>query len=214
MNDFDHILKDIVAQLQQKNAAREGALADSRQIVRHSANAIRALHRGDYSAAHDHLDRGGEMMAATKQSLAGNQDVYWAGYVQDAQKEFAEANLVAAMITASEIPGPGDLGVENAPYLNGLAEAASEMRRYILDTIRHGGAGELSTADRILEVMDDAYTSLIAVDFPDSITGGLRRTVDALRAVLERTRGDLTITARQTALANALERHARSAATE
>ena len=98
----------------------------------------------------------------------------------------------------------GFLGVERAPYLNGLAEAASELRRYILDIIRRGGQAEMAEAERALQVMDDIYTNLITVDYPDSITGGLRRTTDALRAVLERTRGDLTISLRQTELERAL----------
>jgi translin len=109
------------------------------------------------------------------------------------------------MLQNAEMPGPEEIGVENAPYLNGLAEAASELRRYILDIIRHGGTEQMDEAERALRLMDDIYTSLITVDFPDSVTGGLRRTVDALRAVLERTRGDLTISIRQAELERALK---------
>jgi translin len=144
------------------------------------------------------------MVRATKGELQDHPDLYWAGYVQDAQKEFAEANIVAAMVQGHDIPGPDDLGVEDAPYLNGLAEAASEMRRYVLDIIRKSGGREMGEAERVLHLMDDVYTNLITVDYPDSITGGLRRTTDALRAVLERTRGDLTISIRQWELERAL----------
>lgn len=207
MTGIDWIVADISGRLQTKNQARDRALVDSRQIIRHSANAIRALHRADFSQAQTHLRAGREMVSATRTDLAGHPDIYWAGYVQDAQKEFAEANLVAAMVEDRSLPGPDELSVENAPYLNGLAEAASEMRRYILDTIRRSGADEMQDAERVLQVMDDVYTNLITVDFPDSVTGGLRRTVDALRAVLERTRGDLTISMRQADLARALSRH-------
>jgi translin len=145
------------------------------------------------------------MVFATRRDLADHPDLYWAGYVQDAQKEFAEANIVAAIIQDADVPGPAKIGVESAPYLNGLAEAASEMRRYILDIIRKGGSQEMDEAERVLRVMDDIYTNLITVDYPDTITGGLRRTVDALRAVLERTRGDLTISIRQAQLEQALK---------
>lgn len=204
MSGIDAIVAEISGRLQTKNQARDRALVDSRQIVRHAANAIRALHRADYPQADEHLRSGREMVAAARRDLSGHPDVYWAGYVQDAQKEFAEANIVAAMILNRQVPGPDDLTVENAPYLNGLAEAASEMRRYILDIIRRGGDDEMVEAERILQMMDDIYTNLITVDFPDTITGGLRRTVDALRAVLERTRGDLTVSIRQAQLARAL----------
>jgi translin len=145
------------------------------------------------------------MVETTRAQLIDYPDLYWSGYVQDAQKEIAEAFLVSSMIRGGDVPSPTDIGVEDAPYLNGMAEAASEMRRYVLDTIRHGGEEEMRNADRILSVMDDVYTNLITVDFPDSITGGLRRTVDQLRAVLERTRGDLTLSVRQGEVKRALE---------
>jgi translin len=204
MTEIERVVGEITDRLQTKNQARDRALVDSRQVVRHAATAIRALHRGEFDPAEDHLRQGREMVTATKRDLANHPDIYWAGYVQDAQKEFAEANLVNAMIRGSPPPPPGELGVENAPYLNGLAEAASEMRRYVLDIIRRGDERSMGEAERVLDLMDDVYTSLITVDFPDSITGGLRRTCDSLRGVLERTRGDLTISIRQAELARAL----------
>ena len=204
MTQIEDIVAAATLDLERKNEARDRALVDSRQVIRHSAHAIRALHRGDFEAARESLNAGREMVRATAQDLVDHPELYWAGYVQDAQKEFAEANLVAAMVQAQELPARHELGVENAPYLNGLAEAASEMRRYILDRIRRGGESEMAEAERVLEIMDDVYTSLITVDFADSVTGGLRRTTDALRAVLERTRGDLTVTMRQAELERAL----------
>jgi translin len=206
MSTIDAIVADITDRLQTKNEARDRALVDSRQLVRRAANAIRALHRGEYDAADKNLREGREMIGVTRNDLEGHPDIYWAGYVQDAQKEFAEAHLVAAMIRGTRFPGPEDLGVESAPYLNGLAEAASEMRRYTLDVMRSGREDDLAEAERALQIMDDVYTTLITVDFADSVTGGLRRTADALRAVLERTRGDLTISIRQAELARALTR--------
>jgi translin len=204
MPEAEAIVNGITKELEVKNLARDRALVDSRQITRRAANAIRALHRGEMDLANEHLEAGREMVEATRRDLAEHPDLYWTGYVQDAQKEFAEANLVAAMIQERDLPTSKDLRVENAPYLNGLAEAASEMRRYILDLIRRGSS-EMAEAERGLRSMDDVYTSLLTVDFPDSITGGLRRTTDALRAVLERTRGDLTISMRQAELERALK---------
>lgn len=204
--DIDAAVAGIVGVLETKNQARDRALVESRQIVRHAATGIRALHRGEHERALQSLSAGKNMVQATKQDLAEHPDLYWTGYVQDAQKEIAEAYIVAAILQGRELPQPTDLGVEPAPYLNGMAEAASEMRRYVLDIIRRGGATEMIEAERVLQIMDDVYTNLITVDFPDAITGGLRRTTDSLRAVLERTRGDLTISIRQSELARALER--------
>ncbi len=206
MRGVDEIVADASGELERKNVARDRALVDSRQVVRHAATAIRALHRGDYPAAQGDLDAARRMVAATRRDLENHPDLYWAGYVQDAQKEFAESWLVAAMIQGHELPEPAGLGVEAAPYLNGMAEAASELRRFILDIIRRGEPEQLQAAERALGLMDDVYTSLTGVDYPDAITGGLRRTTDALRAVLERTRADFTLTLRQYELERALRK--------
>ena len=130
-------------------------------------------------------------------------DIYYAGYVQDAQKEYAEAETVKAIMRDLPMPSHESLGIEAAPYLNGLAEAASECRRDVLDLIR---AGQVERADYVMKAMDDLYYILITFDYPDAITGGLRRTMDQTRAVLERTRGDLTVTIRQRELELALNR--------
>jgi translin len=194
---LDPIIDAIQTNFRAKHVAREGAIIASRDIIRHSANAIRAVHRGDFAAAAPLLERARELTAEAERSLAGHQDIYFAGFLQDAQKEFAEAHLTWAMIAGNPLPRPEEIGVQYAPYLNGLAEAASELRRHILDRLR---ANEVSQCERLLQQMDDVYSVLVTIDFPDAMTGGLRRTTDALRAVLERTRGDLTISVRQTRL--------------
>jgi translin len=123
------------------------------------------------------------------------------GPLHDAAKEYAEARLTAAMVARSPLPSAGDLQVPAAAWLNGLAEAASELRRHLLDRLREG---DLSQSEALLATMDEAYGLLVTMDYPDAVSGGLRRTTDALRAVLERTRGDLTTTLLQSRLQTAL----------
>jgi translin len=183
------------------SAARDRALTEGRQIIRLSANTVRAVHRGELADAASLLSDAKALLGALIDHLAPYPSIYWAGYVQDAMKEFAEANLTLAIVGGDTISGPDDLGVEDAPYLNALAESASELRREVLDRLR---ADELERAEHLLTVMDDIYDVLITVDFPDAITGGLRRTTDQLRAVLERTRGDLTVTLTQKRLQRSL----------
>ncbi len=143
----------IVAHLEAKNASREQALSESRQVIRHAANAIRAIHRKEFEQAQKLLEQGRERLATIKQVLASYQDLYWAGYVQDAQKEYTEARLTYALVQNETLPAPEDLGVEDAPYLNGLAEAASELRRYILDMLRHGKESSARLqGKRVLEI--------------------------------------------------------------
>ena len=192
----------ILARLEATNGARERALGESRQIVRLCANCIRASHRGDLVAARRLAGEARDRLGALATMLRDQPAIYWAGYVQDAQKEFVEARVFLSWIGQRPMPTPDDLGVADAVYLNGLGEAASELRRYALDRLR---AGDVPPAEWALATMDDVYSLLVTVDFPDAVTNGLRRTTDMVRGVLERTRGDVTVTVRQQALERALE---------
>ncbi len=201
MQALDLIAEKIRRDFEAKNAARDAALAVSRELIRHCALSIRATHRAEFPEAAQLLEKTRALAAQMKQRVAAYPDLYFAGYVQDGLKEMAEAHLVHAIITDNPLPDPDALGVDYAAYLNGLGEAAGELRRYALDIIRHGNSAR---CEKILGVMEDIYSLLVTVDFPDAITGGLRRTTDMVRGVLERTRGDLTIAARQEKLEGTL----------
>lgn len=192
---------EIISRFETLNLARDQALAEGRQIVRLSANAVRAIHRAEIDDASRLLDEAQQRLSALLAMLGDHPALYWAGYVQDAMKEYAEARITEAVVRNQLIPNPTALGIEDAPYLNALAEAASELRRQVLDLLR---ADDLPRAERLLATMNEVYDLLVTIDFPDAITGGLRRTTDQLRAVLERTRGDLTITLQQRRLEQAL----------
>jgi translin len=195
------VVEAAIAQLDMTNAAREAALVTSRALVRQCANAIRAIHRQEWEEAERLVDGAAATAAELRTRLADHPAIFHAGYSQDALKEYAEARLTLALVRGTPIPAAADLGVEPAAYLNGLAEAASELRRYLLDGLRKG---ETHNSESLLASMDEVYSLLVTVDYPDAVTGGLRRTTDALRAVLERTRGDLTTTLRQEQLIAAL----------
>ncbi|MEP6774122.1 MAG: haloacid dehalogenase [Chloroflexota bacterium] len=204
-NTIQSIGEELMQVLEVKNRAREMALPNSRATIRNCAQSIRASHRGELETARSLLNEAGVLVAASREALLGaHPDIYWAGYVQDAQKEYSEASVVLAVIGGGRIPGASDLGVEPAAYLNGLGEAAGEMRRYVLDIIRHGDTPEGRCED-ILTFMGDIYSLLVTVDLPDAITDGLRRTTDMVRGVLERTRGDVTFALQQRRLTYALQ---------
>jgi translin len=194
---IDHINQSFEA----KNIIRDTTLARSREVIRYCANAIRAIHRGDEAEAKSLLETARE---TARQMIAEAQkypDIYHAGYTQDALKELAEAHITEAVIWNKPIPSPESLQVEHAAYLNGLAEAAGELRRFVLDALRRG---EVERAEEILREMDDIYSLLLTIDFPSAITGGLKRSTDMVRGVLERTRGDVTTAVRQEAMKEAL----------
>jgi translin len=198
------IAADLRTTLEAKNNAREAALRLCREVIQSSARAIRSVHRADIEGAERWIAAARTSVEAVRSTLAEFPDLYHAGYVNDSQKEYVEAEVVRAIVLDKPIPAPSELAVEPAAYLNGLAEAGSELRRYVLDRLR---AGEMESALRVMEAMDEIYFELMTFDFPDAITAGLRRTVDAFRAVLERTRGDLTLTHQQQALHDALVKY-------
>jgi translin len=177
--------------LDDKYRVREIGLKNSRQIIRHSANAIRSIHRGELDAADVLMEEAGALLAETNRALAAHPDILHAGFVGDASKEYAEARLTAALAAGEDLPLPGELGVLAAPYLNGLGEAVGEMRRRMLDLLR---AGDLPAAEMTLDAMNTAHDLLADLDYPDGMTGGLRRTTDVARALIERSRSDLTTT--------------------
>jgi translin len=195
---------DVRTALDAAHAAREAALPLCRQVIRSSANAIRAVHRRSFDDAARLAGEAETSLRAAQQVLAPFPAVAHAGFLHDAEKEYAEARLVTVFVAGDDagLPSFTDLGVAPPAWLNGLAEAASELRRHLLDRLRAGAHDE---AESLLSAMDDVYGLLVTVDYPDALTGGLRRTTDAFRAVLERTRGDLTVTVLQRRLQAAIE---------
>jgi translin len=195
------------AELDGKNAAREQALRWSRELVRTCATSIRAIHRHEFEAAEELIERAHGLNRQICAALADHGDLYWAGYVQDAQKELAEACCTFALVNAEQLPDPVVLGIAPAAFLNGLGEAVGEVRRYVLDLLRRG---EAESCEHLLGAMDEIYSLLVTLDYPDALTGGLRRTTDVTRGILEKTRGDLTLALRQEALVAALRAVERS----
>jgi translin len=202
MDKLESIGDQIRLHLEEKNAARDKALQRSRTLIRHCSVAIRAVHRGEMPLAEEHLKKAGELQITLRDELAPYPDLYHAGYTMSALKEYAEANIVYALFGGESLPDPDTLGVEYTAFLGGLGEAVGEMRRRVLDILRHDDVGE---AERLLSAMEDIYGLLVTIDFPDALTGNLRRITDMVRGVVERTRGDLTTSLQQHALKEALE---------
>ncbi|MBE7550195.1 MAG: haloacid dehalogenase [Anaerolineales bacterium] len=201
MQQLQTIIDRINQTFEAKSTVRNDTLARSRELIRHCANSIRATQRGDDGEAQALLQTARDTAAQMTADAQKYPDVYYAGYTQDALKELAEAHITRAVILEEPLPAPETLNVEYAAYLNGLAEAAGELRRFALDALRRGN---VILAERILGSMDEIYSVLVTVDFSDAITGGLRRNTDMVRGVLERTRGDVTTAVRQEAMRAAL----------
>ncbi len=195
--NLEAIAEEIHPYFAAKDTAREKALSLGRQIIRLSSRAIRAVHRQEYDQANEILSSASTLLRQIRESLKEHTDLLHSAILHDAQKELAEGYATLALVTGRPLPEPKSLEVSNAAYLNGLGEAVGELRRYLLDCLRKG---DMSRNEELLSAMDDIYGVLVTMDFPEALTGGLRRTTDMVRGTLERTRGDLTLAASQKAL--------------
>ena len=203
LSELDRIGDKIRASFNSKDKARERALHLARETIRNSANAIRSTHRGEFEQAVELMERTAIILGEADKELADHPDIYYAGFLQDAQKEYAEARLTYAFIRREAPPDPDALRVGYAAYLNGLGEALGELRRHVLDKIRQA---DVSWGEEMLTAMDDLYCLLVSFDYPAAISAGLKRTTDVARSLIERTRGDLTNAMRQQDLEAAMGR--------
>ena len=204
--DLDALTGDLHARFDATVAARERALPAARRSIRASANAIRAVHRGELDRADDLIVASGEALREGLAAVADHPQIRFAGYLQDAEKEHAEAHVTRALVAGDPLPTPQELGVDDAPYLNGIAEAIGEGRRRILDLLR---AGEVDRGQAMLDTLEELYGVLVTIDYPDAVTMNLRRSTDVARSLIEKTRGDLAIAAMQQGIERALDEHAR-----
>jgi translin len=203
LENLDNIAENIRKDFTAQDAAREKALPLGREVIRYCGNAIRAVHRQEFDQAADMLKTARHLLDDEEKALASGSELHNTGFLRDAQKEYAEGCITLALIKGDKLPDPDALGTEYSAYLNGMGEAVGEIRRYLLDGLRKG---DLSRGEELLLAMDDIYNTLVTIDFPDAITGGLRRTTDMIRGVLERTRSDLTLTIQQKVLEDKLDR--------
>jgi len=202
-DNLDSISEQVRQNLNTKDIAREKMLPICREAIRCCSEAIRAIHRQEFTKAEELLKSAKKLLVEAEQALSQSFELNNTGLFRDAQKEYTEGNIVLSLVTGKPLPAPDELGVDSAAYLNGMGEAASEIRRYLLDSMRKG---DLSRGEELMTAMDDIYSVLVTIDFPDAITGGLRRTTDMLRGVLERTRSDLTLFISQQDLGKRLEK--------
>lgn len=201
-DNLDTIAEQIRKDFTTKDDTREKVLPLCREVIRHASTAIRAVHRQEFKPANKLLKSARKLLREAEQAIASYSELEHTGFFHDAQKEFVEASITLALITENKAPTPDELEISFTAYLNGLGEAVGELRRYLLDSIRRD---DLSRVEELLTAMDDIYNILVTMDFPDAITGGLRRTTDMVRGVLEKTRSDLTLVRQQSKLEKKLK---------
>ena len=202
--NLDTFAEQIRHGLAATDAARERILPTCREVIRYCSRSIRAIHRQEMDSARELLAEARRLLDEAAEAVVTEGDLSRAGYHRDAQKEYVEGSVVLALITGQPVPGPDELGVDPVSYLHGLGDTVGELRRYLLDSMRKG---DMSRGEEFLGAMDDIYSILVTMDFPDAVTGGLRRATDMVRGVLERTRSDLTLAITQKELEDRLKKY-------
>jgi translin len=200
---LDSIADGIRQSFAEKDAAREKALPLCREAIRHCSESIRAIHRQQFNEAKNSLAKAKALIDEGEATIKSCEELSNTAFFRDAQKEYSEGSITLAIVTGEPIPTPETLAVDSAAYLNGMGEVVGELRRYLLDGLR---AGNLSRAEELLSDMDSIYEILVTMDFPDAITGNLRRTTDMVRGILEKTRSDLTLSLQQKRLEERLDK--------
>src|SRR5512145_461339 len=203
MHKLEAIAERIRQNFDVRTSKRDEALKQARQLTRACSLAIRAVHRDDKEAMEANLAEAQTLADVLREELKGHPELFFAGYTQDSLKEFVEANVTCALIQNQPLQTPEELNVEESTYLNGLAEVVGELRRRTLDILRHGYSQE---AERLLGYMDEIYSVLVTIDYPDAITNGLRRQTDLARGIIEKTRGDVSFSLRGEHLTQAIRK--------
>lgn len=189
MREMKDICEGIRSRFDAMDEARERSLDASRKITRFSGDAIKAIHRGEWERADAMMVETGKLIREVNDILKDFPEIYYAGFVGNAQTEYAEVSILYAILHDRDIPDPVDLGIDPAAYLSGMGDATGELRRHILDLIRLDRAED---GEKYLNIMDEFFTEMTSFDYPDAITRGLRKKADTARSLIERTRGDLT----------------------
>lgn len=200
---IDEFADEARERLEQIHQHREQAYTTSREIVQAASATIKAVHREDYEQAREHVQRTRELHERMMEAVDASPEIGYGGFVGDAAREYAEAALVLGLIGEGSLPGPGEIGVDHADWLNGLGDTVGELRRHVLDLIRHD---EVEDAERFLAMMDEIHQTIMSFDYPNAVTKSLRQRSDQARRAVERTRGDLTNALRQSRLERRMRR--------
>jgi translin len=197
LDRIDEFADEAREHLESIHGDREKAYTTSREVVQAASATIKAVHREEYDAAREQVQRTRELHDRMLAAVDASPVIGYSGFVGDAAREYAEAALVLALIADNELPGPEEIGVDHADWLNGLGDTVGELRRHVLDLIRQD---DVEDAEKYLRMMDEIHQTLMSFDYPQAVTKGLRTRTDQARGAVERTRGDLTNALRQSRL--------------
>jgi len=196
-------LAKIQEELKKKEEVRREVQEDTRKALRLSKQAILFAHQERFDDARRSLKEAEELLVKLHGLVENNPDLFYTGFVDSAFEEYAEAHIFLGLVEESRFIGPEELKVPVVPYVLGLGDVVGELRRRALDSLRKG---DVETAEECLQLMENIYVELTAMDDAYMLVHGLRRKCDVARHVIESTRGDVTIEARRSSLERSIEK--------
>ncbi len=202
------VLKEIEKELQEKEKVRENAQKDVRKATSLSKQAILLIHQNRLKEARKLAERAKQIISKLNDLSATHPSIIYGGMFSAALQEYAEANIFLTLVNESRFVTPSEINVPSVDYVLGLADVIGELRRRALDALREGN---VSKGEECLQLMDEIYIELMAMDESYMLVVGLRRKCDVARKIIEVTRGDVTQEMRRSQLENYLKRFEKQA---
>jgi translin len=199
VKNLEEVISEIEGRLDEKDEVRELAIKSSRTIARLAGTAIQGMHRGE--AMHVPLQETREEVQKLRSLLDGHPDLFHAGFVENAMQEACEAFLFHSILETEDLPTPRECGVTDTAYLLGLGDVVGELRRCALTALRDG---DVSDASLFLEKMERILDVLMRFDYPTALVA-LKRKQDVARSLIEKTRGEVAVAARNDELSKKLD---------
>ncbi len=189
MSESEANLENLSSIFDKLNDIREQSLTTSREIVRECSKSIRNIHRNDEVSAKEHIENARKKLENLKSISSDVSEISYAGYVLDAEREFVEAVMFYTFEVSGYIEPFNNFNVHPSSYIQGIGDTIGEWRRKALDHLRNL---DIKKAETYLAIMEEGMGTLNELDYPDALTGGLRRYADNARSIIERTRSDIT----------------------
>ncbi|MGC9345960.1 MAG: hypothetical protein ACP5ER_04115 [Candidatus Bathyarchaeales archaeon] len=196
-------MKEIREELKEKEKVREKAQEDMRKATSLSKQAILLIHQKRFKEAKKLIEKAKGIISRLNKASTKYPEIVYSGLFNAARQEYSEANIFLNLIEESRFITPEEINVPSVDYVLGLADVIGEYRRLALDALREGN---VEKGEKCLQIMDEVYTELMAMDEAYMLVPGLRRKCDIARRIIETTRGDITQEVRR----SSLEKHLKS----
>ena len=203
LSQLETVLQEVKNQLVQKNKIREETHESMRKATSLSKQAILLIHQKKYGEAEKFIAEANDKISSLWKLAKDYPEIIYGGMFSAALQEYSEARIFYVLVKESRFVSPAEINVPCSDYVLGLADVIGEYRRLALDDLREG---EVKKGEECLEIMDQVFIQLLALDEAYMLVPGLRHKSDIARRIIETTRGDVTVEIRRKSLEDYLKK--------